>query len=229
MPDHKPLRVLIVDDEPLITIFIKRIVQEAGDRVLELCYDCDHALRAIKETQPDLIFMDINIKGHLDGISVIKRAAPGDAVVYYISAYTSDAIVEEALSTDPYNYLFKPIKEVEIKTALELCRRKKNPCIEKAAHHVKLADDLFFDMQQHMLLQNGSPVVLTKTEQKLMALFAGNLNIVLTYETLREGVWGGKSVANSTMRDTISKLRLKCPEINIYTYYGVGYRLIPSD
>ena len=229
MPDPKPLRVLVVDDEPLITIFIKRIVQEAGDQIIALCYDSDHALRTIKETQPDLIFMDINIKGSLDGISVIKKAAPFDAVVYYISAYTSDDIIEEALSTNPYNYLFKPIKEVEIKMALELCRRNRQAPSVRADHLLRLADDLYFDLQMLVLEQNGSPVVLTRTEQKLITLFAANVNNLLPYNVIRETVWQEKNIAESTIRDQVSRLRQKCPQLNIQTNFGIGYRLIAAD
>lgn len=229
MSDQKPLRILIVDDEPLVTIFIKHIVLEAGDIVIDLCYDSDHALRAIRETQPDLIFMDINIKGSLDGISIIRKVAPADAVVYYISAYTSEEIITEALSTDPYNYLFKPIKEVEIKMALELCRKKRQEPETRSSHLVRLADNLYFDLQLLVLEQDGYPVTLTRTEQKLIALFADNINNLLSYSVIRKKVWKEKEIADSTIRDQISRLRQKCPQLNIHTDFGIGYRLIRAD
>ncbi len=226
MPEVTPLRVLIVDDEPLITIFIKRIVMETGDQIADICYDSDHALRAIKESKPDLIFMDINIKGNLDGISVIKKAAPLEAMLYYISAYSSDDIVKEALGTQPYNYLFKPIKEVEVKTALELCRMKMHVPKTKTPNRIRLSDVLYFDKNHCVLECEGVPVALTRTEQKLIKTFAENINILLSYEYLREAVWERKNIANSTLRDHVSRLRQKFPQLNIYTSFGEGYRLI---
>lgn len=229
MPENRPMRVLIVDDEPLITIFIKRIVIEAGDQIADVCYDSDHALRSIKESKPDLIFMDINIKGSLDGISVIKKAAPVKAMLYYISAYNSDEIIAEALSTQPYNYLFKPIKEVEVKTALELCRMKLRAPKTETTERIRLADALYFDRNLALLECEGLSVALTRTEQKLLRAFADNINILLSYEYLREAVWDQKSIADSTLRDHVSKLRQKFPQLNIYTSFGEGYRLIVAQ
>jgi len=229
MPEFTPLRVLIVDDEPLITIFIKRIVAAAGHHIADICYDSDHALRAIKGCRPDLIFMDINIKGSLDGISVVKKAGPIEAMLYYISAYSSDEIIEEALGTHPYNYLFKPIKEVEVKTALELCRMRLLAPTTEAQHRIRLADALYFDLHLGVLEFEASPVALTRTEQKLIRVFAENINILLSYEYLREAVWEQKSIADSTLRDHVSKLRQKFPQLNIYTNFGEGYKLIVTS
>jgi len=226
MPEFTPLRVLIVDDEPLITIFIKRIVAEAGHHVADICYDSDHALRALKECKPDLIFMDINIRGSLDGISVVKKAGPLEAMLYYISAYSSDAIIKEALGTRPYSYLFKPIKEVEIITALELCRMRRQAPRREVQRRIRLADALYFDLQRGVLEFEAVPVVLTRTEQKLIRAFVENSNILLSYAYLREAVWDQKSIADSTLRDHVSKLRQKFPQLNIHTSFGEGYKLI---
>ena len=59
----EPLKVLIVDDEPLVTVFLQEVVRDFGAEILAICHDSSAALEAIKTGRPDLIFMDINIKG----------------------------------------------------------------------------------------------------------------------------------------------------------------------
>lgn len=224
MPKNSRLKVLIVDDEPLVTIFIKRIVKEAGDEAT-VCYDGESALKAIEELQPDLIFMDINIKGPLDGISVIRKAADRRAVVYYVSAYTGEEIVDEALSTNPYSYLFKPVREEEIKAALTLCRKQKNRSAKKPSNLIALAKTLFYDTQKGELISEGKPVALTAAENRLMAFCAKNANQLFTCDMIKEAIWDDKTVADSTLRDLISRLRQKAPQLNIQNNFGQGYVL----
>jgi len=223
---HDPLTVLIVDDEPLVSLFIKRILKESDENVLPICYDGASALEAIRTENPDLIFMDINIRGPMDGISVIRTAGQIKGTVYYISAYNSEEIISDALSTDPYNYLVKPIKEQEIRIAVTLARKKRNrPPIETDQNSVRIDPELYYDLLNHLLLQKGAPVSLTTKEGSLINLFARNLNIVLDTDTIKEAVWGEREVADSTLRDLISNLRQKIPQLIIETRFGQGYML----
>jgi len=224
MNDQK-LNVLIVDDEPLITIFIKHIVKEMGDNVVAICHDSDSAISCIKSEKPDLIFMDINIKGPLDGISVIKKAVNYSPIIYYISAYNSNEIIGEALSTNPYNYLVKPIKEEDIKIALTLGKTALGKHQKHVSTKILLGEDLYYESNLKSLFEKGVMIELSGIEQKLVELFVSSPNINLAIEQIKDQIWKDKDVANSTIRDKISQLRKKVAHFPIKTNFGRGYML----
>ncbi|MEN8146416.1 MAG: response regulator [Campylobacterota bacterium] len=226
MSDIKKLNVLIVDDEPLITIFIKRIVLEMGENLLGICYDSTSAIEQIQSTKPDLIFMDINIKGPLDGISVIKKSniAPDTAIVY-VSAYTESDILEEALSTHPANYLIKPIKEEDVVIALKLAKNRSRHVVATVPKKLYLAPTFYYDFMLQELFLDGIPPPLSSIEKKLVDLFMANVNINISLEEIKESVWQNKKISNTTLRDSISRLRRKLPQFNLKTNFGRGYIL----
>lgn len=224
--ENEKLNVLIVDDEPIITMFIKHIVKEMGDNVVDVCYDSSAAFESIQSKKPDLIFMDINIKGPLDGISVIRKInVDNDPIVYYVSAYSSSDIINDALSTKAYNYLIKPIKEEDIKIALTLARKIKNKQVRCIKDKLSLSSDICYDFTKQELFQNGSVIKLSATEKKLVDIFITNINVTLPTSTIKELIWQEKDIANSTLRDAIYNLRKKIPELKIETNFGRGYIL----
>jgi len=97
-PDNK-LNVLIVEDEPLIALFIKDIVLSMNENIVGICYNSDDAIQTINEKQPDLIFMDINIQGPLDGINVLRTARiVYKHTVFFLSAYSDRETICHAVS-----------------------------------------------------------------------------------------------------------------------------------
>ena len=219
------LKVLIVDDEPMITYFLKEVIQEAGNHMVDICHDSQTALWAIKNTQPDLIFMDINIRGALDGISVIRTAGAQGGVVYYISAYSTKDIIDDALSTNPYNYLIKPIKEDDIYIALSLAQRKKGQTDSSQSSRIFLTQETFYDRERNEVFQDGKIVTLTLTEKRLVCLFVENINQTLSADVIKEALWPDTDLADSTLRNFISTLRQKLPDVQIQTRFGQGYML----
>ncbi len=223
------MNILIVDDEPLMTLFLKDIIIQANENIVGICHSCDCAIKHIKEKQIDIIFMDINIHGSLDGITVInKHLKDPDTIVFYISAYNDKDIIQEALSSKPYNYLIKPVREEDIHIALSVAKNTlhSKECSQKySASKIYLAKNVHYDTKLKKLLKNNKEILLSPIEQKLINIFAKSINITISYQRLREYVWGEKEVAESTIRDTISKLRKKVSELKIETNFGQGYIL----
>ncbi len=90
----------------------------------------DQALRRIEEAPPDLVLMDINLGGAMDGIATAAAIPPGYHIpVIYLTAYSGDAIVDRAAATNPYGYLLKPFSERElhamIQVTLARCRAER--------------------------------------------------------------------------------------------------------
>ena len=224
--NNEILNIIIVEDEPLSAMFIERVVIQMGHKVVGIYEDSDNAFLAIKQNKPDIIFMDINIYGSLDGIDLTKNLALGsETEVLYISSYSDSEIIDKALLTNPSNYLIKPIKEEELKIALTLIKKRRNTLTQKDDSRIFLLNELYYDLDTHELYEIGHPFSLSLIEKKLIDLFIKNRNTTVSVEQIEQSVWESKPVANSTIRDAISLLRKKIPDLPLKTNFGRGYTL----
>jgi len=225
--ENSKLNVLIVEDEPLISIFIKKIVLEMGENVVGVCYNSNDALELLNSNQIDLIFMDINIQGPLDGISVMRKARiKNEPTLFFVSAYSDKETIEDALSTNPYSYIVKPIKEEDIKIAVSLARKDQNKTTTPQKNHLIFSETLYYDFDTATIYSNQMPIMLSSTEHKLLNLFVSQINSSLSVETIKTEIWSGKDVSATTVRDAVSNLRKKIPTLSLQTVFGVGYTLV---
>ncbi len=123
-------RILVVEDERIIALHLRQQLTKLGYDVPEAVATGDHALRCIEEMRPDLVLMDINLKGSRDGIATAAAIPPAYRIpVVYLTAYSADATLERAAATHPYGYLLKPFSERElhatIQVALARCRAER--------------------------------------------------------------------------------------------------------
>ncbi len=122
-----PSRILVVEDEGIIALNLREQLLSLGYDVPPAVASGEQALRHIDASPPDLILMDINLKGTLDGIATATRipAALGIPLIY-LTAYSSDATLSRAAATNPYGYLLKPFSARElhamIQVSLARCR-----------------------------------------------------------------------------------------------------------
>lgn len=117
--------ILIVEDEPIVAKDLQATLREMGYDAYAIASSADDALRRATEKCPDLVLMDIRIKGARDGIQTaeILREKFGVSVVY-LTAHADDATIERAARTAPYGYLLKPIKSAELRSAIEVAAFK---------------------------------------------------------------------------------------------------------
>lgn len=117
--------ILIVEDEPIVAMDLQMTLRDAGFDAFAIANCAEDAIKRASERCPDLVLMDIRIRGDLDGIRTaeILRQRFGVAVVY-LTAHADDATIERAAATDPYGYLLKPIKAEELRTAVDIALRR---------------------------------------------------------------------------------------------------------
>jgi signal transduction histidine kinase len=114
-------RILVVEDESVVALDLWDQLTKLGYDVPDPVANGDHALRAIEDQRPDLILMDINIEGHLDGIATAARIPPSYRIpIIYLTARSEDAAVARAGATNAYGYLLKPFSERELHAVLRL-------------------------------------------------------------------------------------------------------------
>jgi signal transduction histidine kinase len=123
-------RILVVEDERIIAFHLRQQLTKLGYDVPSTVSTGGHALRRIEEMRPDLVLMDINLRGKLDGIATAAAIPPAYRIpVIYLTAHSEDATLARAVATNPHGYLLKPFSERElhamIQVTLARCRSER--------------------------------------------------------------------------------------------------------
>lgn len=115
------IKVLIVEDKMLVASSIAATLEKHGLEVAGICRSGDQALSHVDNDRPDLILMDIELDGSLDGIATAELISRHSRVpVIYLSDFTDDRTVERAKKTFPANYLSKPFNDAELVRAIDI-------------------------------------------------------------------------------------------------------------
>jgi PAS domain S-box-containing protein len=123
--EYKRPSVLIVEDEGIIAQNLQEMLRGLGYDAFATAASSEQALAAASERCPDVVLMDIRIKGDLDGITTAELLRERfDVPVIYLTAHADDATLERAKKTEPYGYLMKPIKSVELQSTIEIAWHK---------------------------------------------------------------------------------------------------------
>ena len=118
-------KLLIVEDEGVVAWHIQEALENLGHTVVASVASGNKAIEIAAETQPDLVLMDIRLKGDIDGIEAAREIkARFHTPIIYLTAYSDDHTLERALTTNPSGYLIKPFQEKELRTTLEIALRR---------------------------------------------------------------------------------------------------------
>src|SRR5579884_4303348 len=105
----KKQRVLLCEDEYIIIMQIRRTLQRAGYEVVGETGEGEKAVELAKRLRPDLILMDITLRGSLSGIEATRKILEADFVpVLILSAHSDQEYIEEALESGAWGYVLKP-------------------------------------------------------------------------------------------------------------------------
>jgi len=114
------LKILIVEDEFLEARNLSVIVSNAGHSVLGIAKTVAQASAIMEKTRPDIVLIDIYLKGDLSGIDLARKLDHSVIPYIYISANSNASILEQAIATKPYGFLVKPFCDREIVAALNI-------------------------------------------------------------------------------------------------------------
>ncbi|HEX5647148.1 MAG TPA: response regulator [Nitrospira sp.] len=113
--------ILVVEDETIVAKDIQCTLARLGYRVPATATSGEEALRKAAEIRPDLILMDIVLKGPMDGVETARELRARYAVpVVYLTAYADDYALERAKTTEPAGYLLKPFQTAELRPTIEM-------------------------------------------------------------------------------------------------------------
>lgn len=117
----EPPKIMVVEDEGIVAFNLQQRLQQLGYRVIGPAESDIESLSLVANERPDLVLMDIHIKGDLDGIELASLLATEHHIpVIYLTAYSEDATLERARRTRPYGYLIKPFSERELHATVQM-------------------------------------------------------------------------------------------------------------
>lgn len=225
--------ILIVEDETIAIQYLKLILTNLGYTNIYEARSTEEAIKTVKNKNIDLTFMDININGAQDGITCAHLINKQYSIpIIFTSAYNDSQTFIDASDTNIFGYLVKPFEMHDVEATLIVAlKRIKNDSNKNI--NLNMKDDILIKLGEKQILNisknsfyiNNQYIELTKKELDILSILAKNLNHNTTIETLKEKVWDNKNISNSTIRDTISRLRKKAPNLNIQSISGIGYVL----
>jgi len=113
-------KILIVEDEGVVALSLQSILTKMGYTIIGTAITGDEAISLTRDRQPDVILMDIHIKGSSDGIQTAEKINEfSDVPIIYLTAYADDETVARAIKTRSHSYLVKPVNQRELYSNIE--------------------------------------------------------------------------------------------------------------
>jgi DNA-binding response OmpR family regulator len=225
-------RVLVVDDDPIITDVLSRYLTRAGYDVL-LAHDGLGALDLAARAEPELVVLDVMLPAP-DGFEVCRRLRSSSTVpIIMLTALGAENDRLAGLELGADDYVVKPFSPREVVLRVGAVLRRSRSTVITSASEVLRDGDLVLDMAAHDASLAGHTLALTTREFDLLAFLLRHPRQAFTREQLLEQVWAWDFGDVSTVTVHIRRLREKTepnpaePQ-RIVTVPRVGYRLDPS-
>lgn len=116
-----PIKILIVEDEMIIAEDMADALVNLGYEITGIVGAGNQAIEQAATTHPDIVLMDINLQGEIDGVDAAERIRINQQIpVVFLTAYADQQTIERAKATEPFAYLLKPFQDRELKTTIEI-------------------------------------------------------------------------------------------------------------
>ena len=193
--------VLVVEDESIVSKDIQYSLKKLGYNVVGAASTGEKAFELAMSTKPDIILMDIMLKGEINGIQTAERVKKELHIpVIYLTAYADEATLAKAKVTEPYGYIIKPFKEVDLHTSIEMALYKFSK--EK---EVLQERDLLYSLIENK--DQTTEFIFVKSKSRLVKI---NTKDIYFVEALKDYVaintLDSRYTIHSTMKDIVKKL-----------------------
>ncbi len=195
-------KVFILEDENIVAKDIQQSLKKLGYEVVGMASSGEKVKELLSDgVKPDIFLMDIMIKGDMTGIEVAEFVKENyNLPVIFLTAYADENTLSKAKITEPYGYILKPFKEIDLHTTIEMALYKHQKTAE-----MKKELDVYSTLASES--QNGKNYIFVKNKSRLIKISVEDLFYV---EALKDYVnfhsRHGKYTIHSTMKDVESKL-----------------------
>lgn len=195
------INVLVVEDESIVSKDIQHSLKKLGYNVVGASATGERAIELAMSENPDIVLMDIMLKGDMNGIQAAEQIKKKLFIpIIFLTAYADESTLEKAKITEPYGYILKPYKEIDLHTTIEMAIYKH----EKEQEIVKERDFLYSIIENK---EGGNDFIFVKSNSRLVKL---NNNEIYYVEALKDYVVihtaGARYTIHSTMKDIEAKM-----------------------
>ncbi len=196
----KKTSVLIVEDEVIIAKDLSLTLTKLDYNVAGHCVNGEEAIVLAEERQPDIILMDIMLKGNMTGIDAAKEIRQEFQIpVVFITAYSDEDTLRRANASTPFGYIVKPFKTNDLRATIETALN-----IAKEEQQLKKANELLYHLAKS---ENKKDSLFIKTDSRLVKL---RIKDIVYVEALKDYVnmytVDNKYIIRSTMKGIQDKL-----------------------
>ena len=229
MDEHRPRRILLVDDDTSLLVVLAEQLSDDGYEVAT-ARDGQEALHRLEAGWPDLIILDLMMP-RVDGLALARQIkADADLPIIVLSAIDTADSKARLLDEVAEDYVSKPYHYPELRARIQRVLRRLGDRIPRQS--LVLGPDLTLDLHRRAATVAGTDVQLTPTESRLLGALAANLGETVSTEMLLSRGWAETEEAEpSYVWVSMRRLRQKI-EVNpdrpahLLTVRGVGYRLV---
>ena len=185
-----PVSILVVEDEGIVARDLQESLMRLGYQIAGIASEGAQAVTMAEEQHPELVVMDVSLRGDIDGIQAARLIQERSHVpVIFLTGHSDPATLQRAVSAGPLGYILKPFQEVELRCAIEVAIHKhradvanqeREEALRRSAEHMQslsLIDELtqlknrrgFFELAEQALK-------VAKREHHALGLFFMDLN-----------------------------------------------------
>jgi DNA-binding response OmpR family regulator len=224
----RPLRILVVDDDPAMVGAINALVGTEGHQVIT-AYDGLTAVRRFREEHPDLVLLDLAMPGP-DGFTVTgQMRAAGSAPIIIVSGESSEAAKVRALGIGADDYLVKPFGRQELLARIAAVMRRADRTEATDLGGPVAFADLSLEPGRHEARVGGTLLTLTPTEYRLLETLARAGGDLVPHLRLARAGWPAEHDPDLLwLKPHLARLRAKLDAAGgppIVAVRGVGYRI----
>ena len=195
------INVLVVEDESIVSKDIQHSLKKLGYNIVGASATGEKAIELASSERPDVVLMDIMLKGEMNGIEAADRIKKDLSIpIIFLTAYADELTLSKAKITQPYGYILKPFKEIDLHTTIEMAIYKHT----KEQEVVKERDLLYSIIENK---EKNKEYIFVKSNSKLVKLKTTD---VFYIEALKDYVVihtnDKRYTIHSTMKDIEQKM-----------------------
>jgi DNA-binding LytR/AlgR family response regulator len=196
------ISVLVVEDESIVSKDIQYSLKKLGYNVVGVAATGEKAIELCGEKLPDIILMDIMLKGDINGIEASTRIKESYNIpVIFLTAYADENTLSKAKVTEPYAYIIKPFKEIDLHTSIEMAFYKHSKELE-----ILKERDMLYNIVEN---KENKEFIFVKSKSRLIKL---NTKDIFFIEALKDYVVINTLNKRYTIHSTMKDIERKMPQ-----------------
>src|SRR6202008_2171836 len=176
---------------------IQHSLKKLGYTVVGICSTGEDAIRTAEELKPDLVLMDIMLKGDMSGIEAAAQIREKyNLPVIYLTAYADESTLSKAKVSEPYGYIIKPFKEIDLHTSIEMAIYK-----HKKVSEIKKERDFLYSLVENK--EGSKDILFVKSNSRLVKV---NTHDIFYIEALKDYVVINTELTRYTIHSTMKDI-----------------------